>query len=375
VCAERNRSHLRTTRTTRRRLHPIRPEYVPATRSRIALPVPTPPCARSLPPRGAFRRELGRHREVGPDHRKGSAHHFWREEPSTAALPRAAVSVSPLRISSAGTCCTEATPVGFVHRLAFPNHSEFSNEGSELPVLGDKSVLLTAFSRHFPARPAKTWRFAAGPRLANQWSGSPGHFEIPYSQAPSGDKMRIAKFIAGAALVGAPLSIISAQSTAQPDSGSSHDGGKWIAGAGAAAGAALFLTFTGHGATSHSSFTPSNNPYNPPSDPGTPPASTTTPQPGSNPPVNNQPPDNVTPPDNNPQPPADTTTTQSPTPPDTGSVTPPQDNSFIPQTNGPHEELAGPYVPSTSTVPEPGSLALTATGIIGLLPLVRRRRK
>jgi hypothetical protein len=192
-------------------------------------------------------------------------------------------------------------------------------------------------------------------------SGSAGHFENPYSQAPSGEKMRVAKFIAGVALVGAPLSIVSGQSAAQSDSGSSHDGGKWIAGAGAAAGAALFLTFTGHGATSHSSFTPSNNPYNPPSDPGTPPAATTTPQPGSNPPVNNQPPD---------------TTTQSTTPPDTGTVTPPQDSPFNPPPNDPpHDEFVALSVTSTSTVPEPGSLALTATGIIGLLPLVRRRRK
>jgi hypothetical protein len=35
------------------------------------------------------------------------------------------------------------------------------------------------------------------------------------------------------------------------------------------------------------------------------------------------------------------------------------------------EELS----PAQSTVPEPGSLALTATGIVGLLPLLRRSRR
>jgi hypothetical protein len=32
-------------------------------------------------------------------------------------------------------------------------------------------------------------------------------------------------------------------------------------------------------------------------------------------------------------------------------------------------------VQESSTVPEPGSLALTATGIIGLIPVMRRRHK
>jgi hypothetical protein len=40
----------------------------------------------------------------------------------------------------------------------------------------------------------------------------------------------------------------------------------------------------------------------------------------------------------------------------------------------PREE-ASASLPPSSTVPEPGTLALTATGIIGLLPLVRRRRR
>jgi hypothetical protein len=194
--------------------------------------------------------------------------------------------------------------------------------------------------------------------------------------------MRIAKFLAAAAFVSAPLSVLSAQSVIQPDSGSSHHpSGKWVAGAGAAAGAALFLSFTGHSADSHNAFTQVGT-GTPPSDPGSPTAGAT-PPPVTTPPADSTVGDQAPPQDTSSVTPPDSAAT---TPPDTSTVTGPTSQNNPPSvdpgkpdgpTNGdvPHEDAPPGLDQGTSTVPEPGSLALTATGIIGLLPLIRRRRK
>ncbi|MEO7217460.1 MAG: PEP-CTERM sorting domain-containing protein [Gemmatimonadaceae bacterium] len=193
--------------------------------------------------------------------------------------------------------------------------------------------------------------------------------------------MRIAKFLAGAALVGAPISVISAQSAPQPDSGASHHNGKWIAGASSAAvGAALFLSFTGNGSSDHTSAFTSPPSHAAPSDPGTPTAGAT--PPAATPPAR---PGDVSAPS-----PTDSSVTSAapgtvdaPAPAgdeppgdaiDSGT-TPPSDSTFVPPNGDQPHENAPPDLDATSTVPEPGSLALTATGIIGLLPLVRRRRR
>ena len=207
--------------------------------------------------------------------------------------------------------------------------------------------------------------------------------------------MRIAKFLAGAALVGAPFSVISAQSAPQSDSGATHHNGKWIAGASSAAvGAALFLSFTGNGSGDPSSaFTPTG-PQAPPSNSGVPTAGATPPPPAS-PPLSSPP---ASPPMSPPAPGNETQAASPPTdsgsvaPPETGSVgapapggeqssggasePPPQsdDSTFVPPDTEQPQLDATPGLDGTSTVPEPGSLALTATGIIGLVPLVRRRR-
>jgi hypothetical protein len=169
--------------------------------------------------------------------------------------------------------------------------------------------------------------------------------------------MQIAKIIAGAALVAAPLSAIRSQSGAQPDSSSSHRG-QWIAGAGAA-GATLFMTFaqSGHSANTSELHTPqsgiSAGPAIAPTD-----GSTPTYSPG----IDTQ----------SGSAPADTT----------GSTSTGDDSQDVfteppPSFGAPMGPMASePDLPrDTSTVPEPGSLALTATGLIGLLPLIRRRRR
>ena len=168
--------------------------------------------------------------------------------------------------------------------------------------------------------------------------------------------MRIAKIIAGAAFIAAPLSAVHAQSEATPDSSGSHRG-QWIAGAGAA-GATLFLTFaqSGHGATT---------PATQAAQPGVTAGPAIAPTGGSAP---------TPPPTASPDGTSDLsgetglTTTDDST---QGQFTaPPQ------QFNGPAPMVGEPDLPpGTSTVPEPGSLALTATGIVGLLPLLRRRRR
>lgn len=126
--------------------------------------------------------------------------------------------------------------------------------------------------------------------------------------------MHIGKLLAAAVMVSAPISLVSGQGNTPSDSGSQSHRGTWLAGAGAAAGAAIFLAFTNSG---HGGAAMSNS------------FARQTPQPAPTVPTGGQ----------------------------GGNNTP---NTF---TEG------------SSTVPEPGSLALTATGIVGLIPLIRRRRR
>ena len=169
--------------------------------------------------------------------------------------------------------------------------------------------------------------------------------------------MQIAKIIAAAALVAAPLSAVHSQSGTQPDSNNSHRG-QWIAGAGAA-GATLFMTFaqSGHSANSPAAHTPQS---------GITAGPARSPTGGSNPTYS-----------------PDTNTQSGLTPVGTTDSTSTSDDSNDMVTEPPPSFGApmGPTAsepdlpPGTSTVPEPGSLALTATGLIGLLPLIRRRRR
>ena len=187
--------------------------------------------------------------------------------------------------------------------------------------------------------------------------------------------MNLAKFFAAATFAALPLSLASAQATTASDS-TSHGRAGWIAGTGAVAGAGLFLAFThsAHDATGGSpstAFAGSNsNGSNRPTGGLTPsPAGGSTPTAGSG---DSTPPDTTaTPPDTTTTPPGD------PQPGPNDFYTPPPGNTgpFLPPSSDtpPHEYSS--LVPASSTVPEPGTLALTATGIIGLLPLARRRRR
>lgn len=179
--------------------------------------------------------------------------------------------------------------------------------------------------------------------------------------------MSLAKLLVATAIAAAPLSVVAAQSGqsgAPADSGSNHAPG-WIAGTGAVAGAGLFLAFTqshhdgsanNSGVNLHSATTGSNGPAanggTTPPNPGSTPSDTdaTTPQgTQNNPPVVD-----------------DSTSTQT-----DGPFT---QNIETPNTPSPNDE-PGFIPPDASTVPEPGSLALLATGIVGLAPLARKRRK
>jgi len=178
--------------------------------------------------------------------------------------------------------------------------------------------------------------------------------------------MSIAKLLLATAIAAAPIGVVSGQSGAPADTGSDHNARGWIAGAGAVAGAGLFMAFTHSG--HNSAATGSNFNLH---------AATT---PGAHDPA---PTGGTTPPS-----PADTTST----PPDTGTVThqpgpqnnpplndgsnpPPNDTSNAPTGETPPPNRDAGLVPDASTVPEPGSAALLLTGIVGLAPLLRNRRK
>jgi len=191
--------------------------------------------------------------------------------------------------------------------------------------------------------------------------------------------MKIVKILGTAAMCAAPLSVAAAQSATTPDSGNGNHRGKWIAATGTVAGTALFLAFTKSGGSNTNTVQASDPGASAPTAPlpTVPPVSFTTTQPPA-----------ATPPAATP--PAARPPAAANAPANTGSVTPPPDdgppppdpfvltteNSTVtpPANNPPHED-APPYFEHSSTVPEPGSLLLTATGIIGLLPLIRRRHR
>ena len=245
--------------------------------------------------------------------------------------------------------------------------------------------------------------------------------------------MRLAKLVSGApiltlaALLGPPRAA-SAQSGSPADSTGSRGRPAWVTSAAAATGAGLFLAFvhSGHGdqqsgsthpaagngngapltpvppttpapvpspaggstngtpptqtsgepASAPGTKPPDSTPQSPPSTPGThdpgvpPPPVVDAPPPVVNdqPPVVNDPPPvvNLPPPVVNDPPP--TTTTDAPS-------LPQDDPIFVPGPDEQPQTQGFDVNEGMSTVPEPGSLVLTATGIIGLFPLVRRRKK
>jgi len=177
--------------------------------------------------------------------------------------------------------------------------------------------------------------------------------------------MSIAKLLVATALCAAPIGLASAQSTAPADSGNDgHHLREWLAGTGAAAGAGVFMAFThsGNAKSGSSSDVSFHSPTVPPTNhPSADPTGDTA-QPGQT------------------DTPTDTTTV---TPPPGPSANPPIINDGNPpSTDGPLGPTDNPpstnnplLPPDASTVPEPGSAALLATGIVGLVPLLRKRRK
>jgi hypothetical protein len=185
--------------------------------------------------------------------------------------------------------------------------------------------------------------------------------------------MSIAKLLVATVIAVAPIGVVSAQS--RPPADSSSHAHEWLAGTGAAAGAGLFLALTHSG--NHASASNSDFSFHAPT---TPPPAQAGPTGGATPPTHTD--STSTPPDTNTvSTPPDTNTVTSPDKGDTTTVVT-TDNS--PGTDGPFTENDGPPPPThdfqpftaaASTVPEPGSAALLATGIIGLAPLLRKRRK
>lgn len=213
-----------------------------------------------------------------------------------------------------------------------------------------------------------------------------------------GSKMQLYKIVGAAAVLAAPLSIATAQSGVTPDSGTSNHAGKWITATGTAVGAALFLSFTRAGGSSpnspavHASDPDPSTPTPPqaatPAAPAPPSATAPSdPQPAANPPSAADSPATAPPADSTPAATAtaapttsqdspglvDNATTQPQT---TEAPNPPTDSTIFtpPRDDYPHAAAQTDFE-TPSTVPEPSSMALTATGIIGLIPLIRRRRR
>jgi hypothetical protein len=172
--------------------------------------------------------------------------------------------------------------------------------------------------------------------------------------------MSIVKLLVGAAIAAAPLGVASAQSSTTPDS--SNNSRAWLAGTGAAAGAGLFLALTHSGNHASANSFSFHAPQTPP--PGQP-----TPTGGTTPPSHT---DSASVP----------TDTGTVAPPDTGEKSPVVNDDSPPTNYGPLMTTEDApttdeqtFTPAASTVPEPGSAALLVTGIIGLAPLLRKRRK
>jgi hypothetical protein len=134
---------------------------------------------------------------------------------------------------------------------------------------------------------------------------------------------------------------------------------------------AAFVPFVHNGGTHHG--TPFTPPIVPPTDTITTPPTDTAP---TNPPVN--PP--VTPPTDTLTPPTDTIPTSPPVTPPTDTVptppvNPPTDTIPTPPINPPTDTLPGPPITPPTTVPEPGTLVMLGSGLLGLGGVIRRRRK